>query len=94
MNGYRDEVPVPVNRPPKDMVLNPVHINVAKVWELQDSLNACLARIIEGLSGNPFPNGDGMKPTGLIEKTELLVEQAKANCEMANTIYDMLLGER
>ena len=87
-------MPIPVNCPPKDTVLNPVHINVAKVWELQDSLNTCLARIIDGLSGNAFPNEDGMKPTGLIEKTELLVEQAKTNCEMANTIYDMLLGER
>ena len=89
MKDYRD---TPVCEPKAP--LNPIHINILKVRELQDSLYSCLARIMDGLSGNPTPQAEGFKPSGLIETTEVLVEQVKQNCELANTIYDMLLGER
>ena len=91
MKDYRDE-PVCNREPPKP--LNPVHINAARIMELQDSLNSCLCRILDGLSGNATPHMEASKPCGLIETTEILVEQAKCNCDLANTIYDMLLGER
>ena len=90
MKDYRDE---PCNREPKPP-LNPIQVNVYRVMELNDSLNGILSRIMDGLSGNPTPHVENAKPCGLVENTEILVEQAKSNCELASTIYDMLLGER
>ena len=87
MKDYRDE---PVSNHP----MSPLHINIDHVRELQDALNGTLSRILDGLSGNPCPHGEGMKPSGMIETAEILVEQAKENCMKAESIYDMLLGER
>ena len=94
MKDYCNEVPVPVNRPPKDTIPNSIGISVNRIYELQDCLYGCLSRIMDGLSGNPTPHAEGNKPCGLVEHAELLVEQAKANCDLANTIHDMLFGER
>ena len=90
MKDYRDE---PCNCEPKPS-LNPIQVNVYRVMELNDSLNGILSRIMDGLSGKPTSHVEDVKPCGLVENTEILVEQAKSNCELANTIYYMLLGER